>query len=349
VLLFLLIDRAPAQPAGNDLATRLQFVDPRVLSPNERLAAIQMIRNDTAHRRDEVNRLDRDAWTKINSQTDWERFVAPRIEGLRKSLGEFPSPPRDLHEHISGTIEGDGYRIENLIYESRPGVFVAANVYSPLPLREQMPAVLIIHSHHNPRTQGELQDMGMMWARQGCVVLIIDQLGYGERRQHPFVDGKSFPEAFKVGRQDYWFRYNTAMQLHLVGESLMGWMVWDLMCGVDVLFQRPNIDKSKIMAFGSVAGGGDPCAVFAALDERVTAAAPFNFGGPQPETTYPLPPNAERTFNYSGGGSWESSSIAGSVERSCARSRSTIAGGSSIANTSRRQLDSKGKRSLSGR
>src|SRR4030095_7924451 len=57
---------------------------------------------------------------------------------------------------------------------------------------------------------------------------------------------------------------------------------------------------------GSVAGGGDPAAVTAALDPRITCAVPFNFGGPQPETTYPLPADADRTFNYMGGGSWES-------------------------------------------
>jgi hypothetical protein len=33
---------------------------------------------------------------------------------------------------------------------------------------------------------------------------------------------------------------------------------------------------------------------------------PFNFGGPQPETTYPLPADAEARFNYAGSGSWES-------------------------------------------
>ena len=57
---------------------------------------------------------------------------------------------------------------------------------------------------------------------------------------------------------------------------------------------------------GSVAGGGDPAAVAAALDERITAAVPFNFGGPQPETPYPLPADAEDTFNYAGSGDWES-------------------------------------------
>src|SRR5262249_14223102 len=49
-----------------------------------------------------------------------------------------------------------------------------------------------------------------------------------------------------------------------------------------------------------------PAAVTAALDNRVTAAAIFNFGGPQPETTFPLPEDAEARFNYAGGGSWES-------------------------------------------
>ena len=294
-LLFTLNDRAPAQPTGNDLATQLQFLDPRVLSPSERLAAIQMIRQDIARRRDEVNRLDRDGWTKINSQTAWERFAAPRIEALRKSLGEFPSPPQDLPEHISGAIEGNGYRIENLIYESRPDVFVTANVYSPLPLREQMPAVLIIHSHHNPRTQGELQDMGMTWARQGCVVLIMDQLGYGERRQHQ-----------SGSRQDYRFRYVQGIQLHLIGESLLGWMVWDVRRGLDLLLSRTGVVKDKVILIGSVAGGGDPAAVAAALDLRIACVVPFNFGGPQPETRFPLPDDAEQTFNYMGGGSWES-------------------------------------------
>ena len=33
---------------------------------------------------------------------------------------------------------------------------------------------------------------------------------------------------------------------------------------------------------------------------------PFNFGGPQPESVFPLPEDAELSFNYVGGGSWES-------------------------------------------
>ncbi len=81
----------------------------------------------------------------------------------------------------------------------------------------------------------------------------------------------------------------------------MGWMAWDLMRGVDLLLARPGIDPERIILLGAVAGGGDPAAVTAALDPRITAVVPFNFGGPQPETHYPLPDDAEDSFNYAGG------------------------------------------------
>src|SRR5690242_7156979 len=116
----------------------------------------------------------------------------------------------------------------------------------------------------------------------------MDQLGHGGRRQHPFIDASSYPKPYRVSRPDYYFRYNVGTQLYLIGESQMGWMVWDLMRGVDVLLAQPGVDKGKIILLGSVAGGGDPAAVTAALDTRIAAVAPFNFGGPQPETTFPL-------------------------------------------------------------
>ena len=64
-----------------------------------------------------------------------------------------------------------------------------------------------------------------VWARLGCMVLVMDQLGHGERRQHPFRTAADYSHKFAPGRQDYYFRYNTSIQLHVVGESLIGWMV----------------------------------------------------------------------------------------------------------------------------
>jgi hypothetical protein len=131
----------------------------------------------------------------------------------------------------------------------------------------------------------------------------MDLLGHGERRQHPFGSSDKYPAPFRVGRQDYYFRYNLGIQLQLVGESLMGWMVWDLMRGVDFLCSHEGVDENRIILIGSVAGGGDPAAVAAALDPRIAAVAPFNFGGPQPD--YPIPHDAENEFYYFGVAYWE--------------------------------------------
>jgi hypothetical protein len=267
--------------------------DSDLISPDGRPREI--LNRHMRARRDEINREDIESWSAISSREDWEVFVRPRINALKTSLGSFPAPPDALNIHVTGTVEGEGYHIQNLVFESRTDIFVSANLYCPNPVRAKMPGTLLIHSHHNPKTQGELQDMGILWARAGCTVLVMDQFCYGDRRDHGFAP-----------RQDYWFRSITGHQLHALGDSLMGWMVWDIHRGVDVLLSRPGIDPAAMIVMGAVAGGGDPCAVAAALDTRITCAVPFNFGGPQPETPYPMPEDVRHTFNYLGSRGWES-------------------------------------------
>ncbi len=298
---------SPCARAADDGGVGLRELDATVL-PAEGLdvpPAKQLARHVRAGL-EAANQRETRAWEAIRSRADWEQYRDARIRALRESLGSFPAAPADLKVRVTGTIPGTGFAVEKLVFVSRPGLVVTANLYRPEPVGKSMPGILICHSHHNPKTEGELQDMGATWARQGCLVLVMDQLGHGERRQHPFVDAKSYPRPFRVGRQDYYFRYNVGLQLHLVSESLIGWMAWDLMRGVDLLLARPGIDRERIVLLGSVAGGGDPAAVTAALDPRIRAVVPFNFGGPQPETTYPLPDKAAVVFNYAGSGSWES-------------------------------------------
>jgi cephalosporin-C deacetylase-like acetyl esterase len=264
-----------------------------------------MLHEDAMARIRAANDRETRAWRAVRSRAEWERYRDGKLEALRASLGAFPARG-PLATRVTRTLEGPGYRIENVVFESRPGLLVTANLYSPAAPTGSMPGILLVHSHHNPKQQGELQDMGMLWARAGCTVLVIDQLGHGERRQHPFVDAAGFPDRFQPGRQDYYFRFNSAAQLHLVGESLIGWMVWDILRGVDLLLARPGIDRDRIILLGAVAGGGDPAGVAAALDPRIACVVPFNFGGPEPETVFPLPDDAETSFNYAGSGSWES-------------------------------------------
>ncbi|MSU41261.1 MAG: hypothetical protein EXS22_01220 [Pedosphaera sp.] len=295
-----------AQPALTWEAA-LRELKPDVFAPEDRARLSGMLGAHLRSRLAEANARSRADWLAITNRLQWETFTRSRLEKLRASLGAPATPAAKLNVRTAGEIAGEGCRIRRLVFETRPGLWATANLYLPVRDRERgMPGLLICHSHHRPKEHSELQDMGMTWARAGCAVLVMDQLGHGERRQHPFASAKDFAGDFRVSRQDYHYRYDTGIQLSLLGESLAGWMAWDMSRGVDLLLSLPGIAADQIILLGSVAGGGDPTAVAAALDTRIACVVPFNFGGPQPETRFPLPADIETSFNYAGSGSWES-------------------------------------------
>jgi cephalosporin-C deacetylase-like acetyl esterase len=292
--------------ADENLASKLKALDSQAVPPEARRQLDEMLSRHIRSQNHEAHRKQAAEWEKVRTLADWERYRDVRITALRQSLGTLPVPGRDVIVHVTQKLDGDGYRIEKLVFEGRPGLPITANLYLPEKLPKKMPALLMLHSFFHGKHQPELQDIGVNGARAGCVVLVPDLLGHGERRQHPFVESKSYPERFNVPRQDYLMRSLLGIQLDIVGESLMGWMVADVMRCIDLLLKRPEIDREKIIALGAVAAGGDIAAVAATLDPRITCVVPSNFGGPEPETPYPLPPEGELSFPYASGGHWDS-------------------------------------------
>lgn len=281
-------------------------VNPNVFAADDpRAKDLPKMTSANARRRvQEANLRETKAFAEVTTKAQWEKYRDVRIQKLRESLGTFPAVPRDMRVKVTRVINGDGFDVRNVLYETRPGLWVSANLYLPTKPPAKAPGIIISHSHHTPKTQGELQDMGMTWARSGAVVLVPDHLGHGERRQHDFATNKDFPGLTTAGRQDYYFRYNSNLELSAAGESLMGWMAWDLMRGVDLLLRQPFIDPNRIILMGAVAGGGDPAGVTAALDPRIACVVPFNFGGWQPESR--VLENPDRDFAWFGDGYWES-------------------------------------------
>ncbi len=296
------------------VAADFAAIDPNVFPRDDPRAKElpRMMWRDATRRIQEANLRESKAFAAVTTRQQWEQYRDVRIQKLKESLGPFPEVPQQMRVEVTREIPGDGFVIRNLLYQTRPGLWVSANLYLPKPRinrktrdeTHRMPGILISHAHHTPKSHGELQDMGMTWARAGVAVLIPDHIGHGERRQHDFASAKDYDRPFRVSRQDYYFRYNENLQLSAVGESLMGWMVWDLMRGIDVLLKQENIDKDRIILIGAVAGGGDPAGVTAALDRRVACVVPFNFGGWQPESRALDQP--DRDFAWFGDGYWES-------------------------------------------
>jgi dienelactone hydrolase len=275
----------------------LAGIDSRVLTAAESAGAGGMVRAEIRARTRLANLREDDAWAKVTSIADWERFRDARLTALRRSLGgslawaDRPVGKPAPRVEVTGVVSGEGFRIRNLVIAGRPFLPITGNLYVPHPPRaEPTPGILICTSHHNAKTQGELLDMGMTWARAGAMVLVLDNLGYAERRQQPY-----------GGREDYRWRYYLGMQLYTVGESLIGWMVDDLHRGIDVLLAQPGVDSERIIAIGSVAGGGDPVAVLGAFDRRIRCVIPFNFGSAWARKG----PGDGEWVNYVGGGDFE--------------------------------------------
>jgi dienelactone hydrolase len=256
----------PAPAAG--LAHELAQLDSHVWSAPERRRrnVTHMVDAQQQRRAEEAIQSEHDAWEKVHTRADWERFRDERLQGLKESVGELPPerPPLDLR--VSARHTGQGYRLENLAFQSRPGYYMTANLYVPAKPAPRMPGIIIVHSQHYPKTQGELHDMGQLWARTGAAVLVMERPGYGERA-----------ETSAWFRQAYGSRFNFTKQLFLAGESYSGWAAWDVIRCVDMLYARPDIDRERIILLGSVAGGGEPAGVAAALDNRISAVAPFNY------------------------------------------------------------------------
>ena len=259
------------RPPLTGLAKELSVLDSHVWSPAYRRyhGVRSMVARQQRRRIREAVWRERRAWRKVHSRADWERFRDLRVKALRESVGRFPPPRPPLDVHVTARREGDGYRLENLAFQSRPGFYIAANLYLPAKALKtaagkKMPGMVIVPSQHYPKTQGELHDMGELWARGGAAVLIMERPGYGERA-----------ETSTAYRQGIGSRFTFTKQLFLAGESYSGWVAWDIIRSVDLLKERPDI--GPVIVLGSVAGGGEPAGVAAALDERIAAVVPFNY------------------------------------------------------------------------
>lgn len=266
-----------ADARQNSLEAQVAALPKEVWSDAERktLGIDRMLEKHLRARMAAAAEREKRDWQRVRTRADWEQFRQERLDALKKWMGPFPqrTPLRDVVTKRADY--GDGFVIENVVFESRPHFLVSANLYLPQKITARIPAILAVHCHHAGKTQSELQDMGMNWARAGTAVLVMDQVGAGER-----VQTNPWP------REGYNSRYSLGIQLQLAGDSLIKWMAWDLMRGIDLLLARPYIDPQRLVMIGSVAGGGAPAAVTAALDPRIAAVVPFNFGEAGPEEHY---------------------------------------------------------------
>ena len=185
-------------------------------------------------------------------------------ETLRRLSGPYP-PPCPLDAHVTRTIARDGYRIENLLFQSRPDFRVSANFYLPAGT-PPFPAIVMPRGHFDAeRMTGDYQQMHFDLALAGFAVLAFDPIGQGERRQQW---AEPFDSLFSTTLE----HALVGNLLALLGESAAGWQVWDGMRAVDYLVSRPEVDPRRI-GCADHPDNGSEAVLLCALDERIACAA----------------------------------------------------------------------------
>jgi len=183
-------------------------------------------------------------------------------ERLRTIVGEWPEKS-PLNAEITGTLEGDGFRIEKVIFQSRPNHYVTANLYLPAGAGP-FPGILIACGHSEQgKAYSYYQRAAMLMARNGMMALIYDAIGQGERLS--YLRGSGNP-----GLQHKLDNVNSVF----VGRTVVGYQAWDGIRAADYLMSRPELDRTKPLGMTGNSGGGAQTMYLMALDERIGPAAP---------------------------------------------------------------------------
>ena len=200
----------------------------------------------------------------VESAEDWEKLRPRYKEEYFHMLGLWPMPEKTpLEATVTGTLEGDGYVVDMLHYQSRPRLYVTANLYRPakVAVGQRLPAVLYVCGHSMRGRNGNktaYQSHGIWFARHGYVCLTLDTLQMGEI-------AAIHHGTYREGR--WWW--------HSRGYTSAGVECLNGIRGIDYLVSRPDVDPDRITVTG-ISGGGAATFWIAAADERASVAVPVS-------------------------------------------------------------------------
>lgn len=216
----------------------------------------------------QVNRERAARIDALKTKADAEAYVAQVREKIA-AIFDLPERPADLNAQVTGVIETGDCKIEKIIFDSRRDLPVTAHLFVPNNLTGPAPAVLFLCGHSgNGKLWTAYHTGARTLAKKGFVTLLIDPAGQGERWQ--FTKSKRAATIAGCCTREH---NMLGKQLYLTGEFFGSWRVHDVLCGLDYLLSRPEVDRSKVGVTGT-SGGGTLSTFAQALDPRFTMAAP---------------------------------------------------------------------------
>jgi dienelactone hydrolase len=216
---------------------------------------------------------------------EWKQKRPRHYEEYMDMLGLWPLPEKTpLKATKTGEIEAHGVVVEMVHFQSKPGLYVTANLYRPKEpagaKRKQYPAIVYVCGHSGKGRDGNktaFQDHGFWFANNGYVCIALDtlQLGeipgvhhgtYGRPWGHLKAWGVDDAEKMKNHNRFWW---------HSIGYSPAAVECWNGIRAIDYLCTLPYVDADKIGVTG-ISGGGAATFWIAAADDRVKVAVPVS-------------------------------------------------------------------------
>ena len=203
----------------------------------------------------------------------WQKQLRAKIIAL---LGGFPHEPSPLRAQTLEVREFPSYTREKFVFESRPRVGVLGYLLTPRGAKKPLPAVVClpghgrgaddivgIDEHGNDRTDGPgyQRDFAITVAQHGMAAVAIEPLAFGCRRD---------PVTKAKGLSAYACQPIAGSAL-LLGQTMIGWRVYDVMRTLDWIETRAELDSRRVGCMG-ISGGGTVTLFSAALEPRIRAA-----------------------------------------------------------------------------
>src|SRR5438552_3677295 len=144
--------------SGKDPAlSRLQISLTRMILPLLLLLSHSLAAQESALKRHEMflaylketaARISSQSLVQVESPEAWAKQRPMLQRKLLYMLGLDPLPKRTpLHAKITGTLQRTNYRIEKIVFQSLPGLYVTGNFYVPSSSAGPLPTILYVCGH----------------------------------------------------------------------------------------------------------------------------------------------------------------------------------------------------------
>jgi hypothetical protein len=139
---------------------------------------------------------------KIQTKKDWEIYADMIREGILTGTELNPLPEKTPLNVIRRNQRSYGnYTVENIAFESRPGVLVTGSLYAPAEIKGKIPGILSPHGHWSDpddygRYRADAQKRAASLAMMGAYVFTYDMVGYGEMADYGWEHRK--PKTLKL-------------------------------------------------------------------------------------------------------------------------------------------------------